>query len=142
MRTLALLLLLVSPVALGQSAIFKCVDAKGDVTYQNRACPSDTDVADIREYEPISREEALRAERERQQRIATEHAEHTRATAQQRQQQAQVPRQQTTAQRKRQQCNAAKAARDQARKNAPLWRGVHYLEPWEERVREACKGLW
>ena len=47
---LAMFVLLFAPsVAFGQSAIFKCVDAEGQVAYQNAACPSDADVADIRE---------------------------------------------------------------------------------------------
>ena len=130
--------------AAAQSAIFKCVDAKGQVAFQNKPCPTGSDVADIREYEPLSREEAWRAEQERRQRIATQAAANERARVQAASTRTYVytDKRPTTVQVRRKQCAAAKQARDQARKNAPMWRDVHYLEPWEVKVREACKGLW
>lgn len=137
-----LLLLLVPTAAAGQDAIFKCIDRQGAIAYQNAPCPDNAKVADIREYEPLSEQEAYRARVEQQQRLE--------ASQQQRSRQQFAPqasvlghsqRPPTVAQIARKQCAAAKDARAQARKKAPLWRDVHYMRPWDDRVRQACKNV-
>lgn len=141
-RSLVFLLLIPVAGAQAQNAIFKCVDDKGAIAYQNAPCPDDAKVEDIREYQPISRQEAIAAERDRQLRLAQSQQQrlHERGTVVHQNIVNNVGP--TVVQRTRANCAAAKRDRDKARKNAPMWRHVHYLEPWEKRVREACKGMW